>query len=152
MSLQKRLRRSKRKRKKPRERRRTRRAPIKETSTLTTMVVDVVEEEDAATNSSNTPKDMATSKAVEEVEADLTIKVAVSVEEAVAMSNTFKVMQVLLQLTRLDSQDGNQDGIIITINLVTIMIKDHTTLIRDGIDNQLQRETVKASCLTQLQP
>ena len=75
------------------------------------MVVDVVEEEDAATSSNNIPKDTATSssKAVEEVEADLAIRVAVSVDEAEAMSNTTNkvaVMAAPLQPTRLDSQDG----------------------------------------------
>ena len=116
---------------------------------INTIMVDAAEEEDAATSnssssSSSTHKDVATSsssnsinKAVEEVAADTTtiIRAAVSVEEAVAMISTFRVvMRVPLQLTRLDSQDGSQDGIIIII-----MIRDHTTLIRDGIDNQLSR-------------
>ena len=121
----------------------TRRATTKEIGSLTT-TVDKVE----AVAEASIPTVEEDLIMVEDSREVGSITKVVASEEAVAMTNTFRVMQVPLQPTRLDSQDGNQHGIIIII----IMIRDCTTLIRDGIDNQLQRETLKASCLTQLQP
>ena len=102
--------------------------------TKDTMEVAVTKEED--------------SKVVEE------IKVAVSAE-AVAMveisiiSRAVEVIVVLLQPIRLGSLIGTT--IITIIWTIRVMIRDHFTPIKDGIDNQLSRVTWTASCHTQLQ-
>ena len=116
---------------------------IKEEDTRTKVAVtkDTKEEED--------------SKVV--AEAIIRIRVAVLEEEAVAMAvameisiiNKVAVIVVLLQPTRLDSLDGMDTTL--GISTIRVMIRDHSTQIRDGSDNQLSGVTLKASCHTQLQ-
>ena len=142
------------KRKKIKERtRRTRRAPIRRTSPPTIRMVDAeaskVEEdskEEAFNKVAEAFKEEA-SKVGDSRQEDSIIRVSVSEEEAVAMTNTIRAVIVApLQPTRLDSQDGMD----ITTSKGT-MIRDHFTLTKDGIDNQLTWKILKDSCLIQSQ-
>ena len=96
-------------------------------------VVEGIKEEDTKTKVAVT-KDIK----VEDLVAEAIIRVAVSEEEAVAMEisiiNKVVVIVALLQPIRLVSLIGTT---IITIIIWTIrvMIRDHFTPIKDGIDN-----------------
>ena len=87
-------------------------------------------------------KEVAVTKDTKEEEdsrvvAEATIRVAVSEEEAVAMeiniTNKVVVIVALLQPIRLVSLIGTT--IIIIIWTIRVMIRDHFTPIKDGIDN-----------------
>ena len=107
---------------------------------ISNKVEDIKVVEDIKTKEVAVTKDTKEEEDSKVVVAEVTIRVAVSEEEAVAMvessiiSKAVEVIVVLLQPIRLGSLIGTT---IITIIIWTIrvMIRDHFTPIKDGIDN-----------------